>query len=260
MIVVDKSVLSRLLLVRPPWEVRDFRVDEHTRTCEVLIGLEPERRGWFGRVRPNPWGETTHRWEHLPLSGMKLALVVALPNGVDVKRTVWMGDRGMPFTRPLAHLVFAYFKEGVSLQSVCRLLDLPLQDLWRYRLALDTGRAGAHGESAATASESGFAASRSSQPAATSILPASGGPAEGPDAHGGVPQWDHPVWIRLINGELSLDIKMFSLKLMLSRVRSQLAVITDDEVRELKIRELHRYFVKNARMLGHELKQLEIAP
>lgn len=47
---------------------------------------------------------------------------------------------------------------------------------------------------------------------------------------------------------------------MLSRVRSQLAVITDDEVRELKVRELHRYFVKNARMLGHELKQLEVAP
>lgn len=63
MIPLDKTLLSRLLQVRHPWEVRDFRIDDHTRTCEVLIGMQPERRGWFGRARPNPWGATAkYRW------------------------------------------------------------------------------------------------------------------------------------------------------------------------------------------------------
>jgi hypothetical protein len=65
-----------------------------------------------------------------------------------------------------------------------------------------------------------------------------------------------PVWLKLIEGQVDLDIRALSLKLLMTRLRSQLEVITDEEVRMLKLRELHRYFVKNARMLGHELSQL----
>jgi len=57
---------------------------------------------------------------------------------------------------------------------------------------------------------------------------------------------------------MKLDIRVLSLKLMLTRVRSQLEVISDDEVRLLKLRDLHRYFVKNERVLGHELAQLKL--
>jgi hypothetical protein len=73
---------------------------------------------------------------------------------------------------------------------------------------------------------------------------------------GDIPDVSDPVWLKLIEGQVDLDIRALSLKLLMTRLRSQLEVITDEEVRMLKLRELHRYFVKNARMLGHELSQL----
>ena len=71
-----------------------------------------------------------------------------------------------------------------------------------------------------------------------------------------MPDVTDPVWLRLLDGDLSLDIKVLSLKLMLTKLRSQLDLIHDEEVRLLKLKELHRYFVKNERVLNHELAQL----
>ncbi|WP_051511870.1 hypothetical protein [Methylibium sp. T29] len=73
-----------------------------------------------------------------------------------------------------------------------------------------------------------------------------------------MPDVTDPIWLRLANGDLQLDIRVLSLKLMLTRVRSQLDLISDDEVRLLKLRDLHRYFVKNERVLSHELAQLKL--
>ena len=73
---------------------------------------------------------------------------------------------------------------------------------------------------------------------------------------GDVPDVSDPVWMQLASGGIEPDIRVLSLKLLLTRIRSQMDIIHDDEVRMLKLRELHRYFVKNARMLGHELAQI----
>ncbi|MCY1554107.1 hypothetical protein D9M68_906530 [compost metagenome] len=128
----------------------------------------------------------------------------------------------------------------MSLQSVCTLMDLSLQDVWRYRYAIDSGR-----------------------PSGLAEVPVAAPPVAAPRAswvdepgHPNVPDLTDPVWMRLLNAELGLDIKVLSLKLMLTRVRSQLELINDEEVRLLKLRELHRYFVKNERVLTHELAQL----
>jgi len=41
--------------------------------------------------------------------------------------------------------------------------------------------------------------------------------------------------------------------------QADLELISDDEVKLLKLRDLHRYFVKNERVLTHELRQLRTA-
>jgi len=56
-----------------------------------------------------------------------------------------------------------------------------------------------------------------------------------------------------------IDIRILSLKLLLSRMRTQLAGVSDEEIRLLRMRELHRYFVRNERMLGYELYQIKAA-
>ncbi|MDZ4123226.1 MAG: hypothetical protein U1E02_03465, partial [Hydrogenophaga sp.] len=152
-------------------------------------------------------------------------------------------ESGMPFTRALAARVFALFSEGISLQSVCGLLDLNLQDVWNYRFALDTGRAGGADFEAPTRPAVPV-------PAVSLVVPA--------PVVSAVPDITDPVWLRLLGGELKLDIKVLSLKLMLAKLRSQMDLIQDEEVRLMKLKELHRYFVKNERVLIHELNQLRL--
>lgn len=243
MISIDKALLRQLLLIERPWEVREYRLDVRRRRCDVWIAQEPER-GWFGRAKPAPAGEAAV-WQHLAIGPVRFHLHVTLPLGFESKGVGWMGETGMPFTRALAARVFALFGEGVSLQAVCTLLDLSLQDVWRYRYALDTGRTGG-GEPEAP----NRLATTAQAPAAPTAEPV--------PASALVPDVTDPVWLRLLDGDMSLDIKVLSLKLMLTRLRSQLDLIHDEEVRMLKLKELHRYFVKNERVLTHELDQLRL--
>lgn len=241
MINIDKALLRQLLVIERPWEVREYRLDVRKHRCDVWIAQEPER-GWFGRPKSAPVGETAV-WQHLAIGQIRFHLHVNIPAGFDSKGLGWMGERGMPFTRALAARVFALFSEGISLQSVCSLLDLNLQHVWNYRFALDNGRAGGADFEAPT---------RTAMP-----VPAASRAVSVQDA-GAVPDIADPVWLRLLSGELKLDIKVLSLKLMLAKLRSQMDVIQDEEVRLMKLKELHRYFVKNERVLTHELNQLRL--
>lgn len=246
MISIDKALLRQLLLIERPWEVREYRLDVRRRRCDVWVAQEPER-GWFGRAKAAPVGETMV-WQHLAIGPVRFHLHVNLPLGHESKGVGWMGEPGMPFTRALAARVFALFGEGVSLQSVCTLLDLSLQDVWRYRYALDTGRAGG-GETDVPPRPAEPVVAAPAVAATVATVPA---------AAGVVPDVTDPVWLRLLDGDMSLDIKVLSLKLMLTKLRSQLDLIHDEEVRMLKLKELHRYFVKNERVLTHELDQLRL--
>ncbi|WP_119153139.1 hypothetical protein [Caldimonas tepidiphila] len=242
---IDKALLRHLLAVEGPWEVSDYQLDLRKRRCEVWIGPQVER-GWFGRPKALAAALQTHTWQHLSFGGLRFVVHASLPAGLaEAQRQPWMGEPGLPFTTALARQVFAFFNEGVPLRSVCTLLGLSLNDVWHYRHALDTGRA--HVQSAPAPAESAAPAS--------AALP----PEVAQDAGSGrVPEPGDPIWLRLASGELQLDIRVLSLKLMLARVRSQLDVISDEEVRQLKLRELHRYFVKNERVLSHELSQLRM--
>ena len=178
MISIDKALLRQLLLIERPWEVREYRLDLRKRRCDVWIAQEPER-GWFGRPKAAPAGDSSV-WQHLAIGPIRFHLHVSLPLGFESKGIGWMGESGMPFTRALAARVFALFGEGVSLQSVCSLLDLSLQDVWRYRYALDTGRAGG-GEKGA-----------GPRPAASAAPTSEPSPSSGV-----VPDVTDPVWLRL---------------------------------------------------------------
>jgi hypothetical protein len=152
----------------------------------------------------------------------------------------------------MAKRIFDLLNEGLELNSICTLYGVNLDELWRFKYALDNGKAGIQVDKAARAPAakvaSGTSAAAASGTAAGTATPA------GED--GGVPDVSDPVWMELASGGIEPDIRVLSLKLLLTRIRSQMDIIHDDEVRMLKLRELHRYFVKNARMLSHELAQI----
>lgn len=127
----------------------------------------------------------------------------------------------------MSRLIASMLREGVKLQSICTLLDVTIADLWKFKHNLDSGKASLTAPSVA--------------PALTSS----------------VPEADDPVWERLLDGSLNIDIRMLSLKLLLTKLRDQMRVITDPEVRVLKSYEIQRYFARYEQALGHELGQLQ---
>jgi hypothetical protein len=81
-------------------------------------------------------------------------------------------------------------------------------------------------------------------------------PARPQEAQSTVPEPDHPVWEKLLDGSTSIDIRVLGLRLLLAKMREQMQAITDREVRMLKSYELQRYFARNQRQLAYELAQL----
>ncbi|MEK8052646.1 hypothetical protein AACH10_20520 [Ideonella sp. DXS22W] len=75
-------------------------------------------------------------------------------------------------------------------------------------------------------------------------------------ARGALPAVTDPLWMELLQGQRALEVRALGLKLLLSKLRNQIDVIHDDEVRMVKLVELHRYFERNQAMLGHELAQI----
>ena len=56
---------------------------------------------------------------------------------------------------------------------------------------------------------------------------------------------------------MAIDVRLLSLRLLLTKMREQMRLITDPEVRLLKCYELQRFFVRYEKTLGHELAQIE---
>jgi hypothetical protein len=224
------ALWKQLLQVQEPWAVRECRADEYNRCMEVWIGVEVPR-GWFrlSRAKAVDSGPEVV-WRHIGFGGWKVQIHVRPPVGAELPRQQWAGEAGMPFTRALDRQILALLNEGVSMAGVCAVLDVPMTELWRYRHAIDNGRHGI-GEGA-------------------------GGASPAPASGSGVPDLSNPVWERLVEGSVNIDVRVLSLQLLLSRTRSQVAVIADEEVRKMKLRDMHRYFLKNERMLSHELQQL----
>lgn len=231
----DSIFLAKVLQIEAPWIIKDVRVDEARRRVEVSVGVE-EPRSWFGLVRKPLSASSEHVWRHLNIGTFQCYVRVVLPSGTRALRQPWAGDPDGYFTHAMVKSVVGWLGEGCDLKWIGTILGIPPLDVWRFKFAMDNGR---------MAVEQHPAPTDTAKP-----LPADG------TGSGELPDVTDPIWQALAEGNFALDIRVLSLKLMLTRVKSQMDVIQDGEVRLLKIRELYRYFVKNERVLGHEIAQL----
>lgn len=241
-------LLGKLLQLREPWAVREYRIDPARQRMDVWVGVEVQR-GWFGRPKARIEEGPEQVWRHLDALGWRTFVHVVPPRNADLTSQQWTGAPDLPFTRAMAKRIFDLLNEGLELNSICTLYGINLDELWRFKFALDNGKAGIQVEKLARAASPAKAGASAVAPAPDAAVPQVAG-------EGGVPDVSDPVWMQLASGSIEPDIRVLSLKLLLTRIRSQMDIIQDDEVRMLKLRELHRYFVKNARMLGHELAQI----
>jgi hypothetical protein len=224
---------THLLRLDEPWTVTRCETHRALRRQDLWVALE-EPRGWFGLGRRPPRPTESRSWRHLNFGDWQVHLHVTLPQGADLSRLAWAGERDQPFTRALSQQIFALLKAGCSFQAAGDLLEVPQADVWRFRYFLDHGRwSGA-------------------EPPPTQLAPAPGGEDDLPAAN-------DPVWLAVLEGRLQLDVRALGLKLLLTRLRAQLDLIPDKEVRQLKVHEFHRYFSKNRHLLAFELDQIRAA-
>lgn len=218
----SEDLLRQALAIEAPWQIVRVRDDLARRQVDVWVAPAAARGGWFFNARPQVDGRREQVWRHINL-GHSRCLVHAEPPADSGELPAWCGDDELPFSRAMTRQIADMLREGVKLQSVCALLDIAIGDLWKFKHSLDNGRIGlSAGEAAASR----------------------------------VPDAEDAVWQRLLDGSAQLDIRVLSLKLLLAKLREQMRVISDPEVRQLKAYELQRYFVRYEATLGHELAQL----
>lgn len=234
----DAQVLQKLLRLDAPWTVRGYHFAANGRRLDVSVGIMAPR-SWFARFKQVPQEETEKIWRHVNFENCHVYIHAFLPKGSSLPNATWASEDDGPFTRAMARQVLALLREGASYEGICTLLGVAFNDIWKFKYALDSGQA-----KEAPAETPDPMADYFEAPAAS---------------NNNVPDVASPIWQNLVEGGLDLDIRVLSLKLLLTRIRSQLDLVPDEEMKHLKMRELHRYFVKNQRMLGHELDQLRRA-
>lgn len=72
-----------------------------------------------------------------------------------------------------------------------------------------------------------------------------------------LPEASDPLWLALIEGDTEIDVRVLGLRLLLVKLRTQLQNAGDDDLRMVKLVELHRYFSRNQLSLGHEIAQIQ---
>lgn len=229
----DIEVLNQLLAIEYPWQIIDVRCDGAGRRIDIRVGMQPAR-GWFSRSRAVLHGGETRIWRHLGLSGWRCFIHAPAQLGGSSDTLLWCGGDGMPFTNAMAREVGKLLLEGLKFPAICKLLDVQVADVWKFKHGLDSGRTGL--------------STVQPLPMAAAV--------ETPQPSSHLPDLADPVWERLLDGSLDIDIRVLSLKLLLSKLREHMRTIDDLEVRRLKVHEMYRYCARHEQVLGHELAQL----
>lgn len=225
------DLLREALEIYAPWQIVRMRNDLGKGQIDIWVAQETSRTGWFFGSRASVDSSNERIWRHLNIGNARCIVHATAPSGPASDNLQWFGEDDQPFTRGLSRKIAGMFMQGLSFPAICSILDVSVTDLWKFKHRLDSGKSGLSG---------------------TSQSP--GGAAEQADST--IPGPNDPVWEKLLDGSISLDIRILSLKLLLTKLREQFSIITDDEVRILKAHEMQRYFARHEKLLGHELAQL----
>lgn len=245
-----------------PWRATQCTVDEITRIVHIWITRHPEqqtprRRSWFGLSQaarsdaPAPVFGPEQNWRHT--NCMDYLCMIHTVDQLDTRHheLPWLGQAGLPFTNRMARQVFLCMMEGMEMSAICDLMNVPFTELWKFKFCLDNGQV----------KFDYVPAKKSRSPNAPNCVTETAGPqqifpAQAARGEGAVPEVDSPVWSHLLTGELNIQIKTLSFQLILSKLRQQVSLQQSDEIKLMKLRELHRYVERNERSLSHELTQI----
>jgi len=231
---VNERELQQALGLSEPWQILRAETDAASRRVDVWVSDQPANAGLlqrlgFGSRRPRLVRSDGERvWRHCNIGTFRCFVHTNhSPSGT----LSFLGSAGAPFTNAMAMQISELLGSGASYRAVCAVLDLDFKDVWQLKRVGDR-------EGLSVARQMGGGEEAEAAPTTS------------------IPDLADPVWDRLVAGELNHAVKALNLRLLLSRVQSQLRGIDDKEMREIKYRELRRFFVNNERGLKGELDRL----
>ena len=244
----SSSTFSGLLGLRDPWRIQAVRTAADRKSLELHIGISEVHKDWLGRTYYKAVEAPKQVWRHLDVIGVP-TFVHVYDNGTpELEQQAWAAPIGQPFTRALASHLVEMLCSGMDLGAICKVHDINLEVLWRFKVAAEHERVALlPGTSTTALKNKGQRRSSGSAKSAggtTFVVPA-------PDA---------TIWKRLAAGQQALETDVLGLRLLLARTKSDFNDAQDEESRERKLGKLHRYFEKNAQQLTHELEQLNGVP
>lgn len=222
-----RELWRQLLRVEEPWSVLGFEPDMVRRCYDISIGLEATK-GWFSKAH-KATSALEKIWRHVNFGDWDVVVHVMAPNGSNLTGLPWSGPQGLPFTNLLCQEIFALLRDGMTADAIAENLRLPQEELWRFQYSMDSGH-----WSPPLRPRDRLDGARDED----------------------IPPPSDPVWQALLDGSRDIDIRLLSLKLILTKLRSQLNSDAADDMRLLKAQELCTYFVRNKRSLEYEIAQL----
>jgi hypothetical protein len=235
-----------------PWRAVQYRVDEVATIVHVWITRQPrpnveKKRSWFNFSPVESFTETPSsgpemQWRHL--NCMHFSCQIHTTDVLDERHfdLPWFGQPGLPFSNRLSRQIFICLAEGMEMHTICDILNIPFTELWKFKHALDNGHVKFEYTPTKKVDPSGTAQTSAQQASANAS---------------NVPDVEDPIWEHLITGAINIHIKTLSLQLILTKLRQQVSLQQNDEVKRLKLRELHKYVERNQRSLGYELNQFK---
>lgn len=243
MVVQNRNVMAEVLGVSSPWAVTDVRITAGSARLVSVQIEQLEAPGRFWSARKSAPVRHKLRWGHASMGGARCEVVLMLREGQHLPDADWVGEVDSPFTRTLSRRAMDLLLEGVTVDQLCRVLQVPFADLWKFKFRLDQGTTRAPGRAMSAATVAPAVAARDAASARADgavVLP--------PEAS--------PVWLVLLLGRLELDVRTLGLKLLLAKVQREARMHDDADLYAQAAQSLHRYFAKNLSLLAHEVSQL----
>lgn len=227
----DIEFCAQILKLDQDWSVSEIEIDEPSNRIDITIAFgTPGKKSLF--KRSNQDAIKTVALRHLPLFGLRTFLHV--PEATAENKNKRWSPAGSKFTQEMEDLTIAAIKSNKSIQGVSEVTGLTASDI--REISERTGHAIERIATPAPQAESQSEPEQYEHGISQSFEIVE---------MGDVPAETHANWLKLIEGQISLESNAVGLQMLMQRIKQEIASSPTETTRLAGIRLLRQYFIKN---------------
>lgn len=224
----DSEFCTQVLKLDEGWSATNIEVDGPSNRVDISIAQSEATRSFFSWRKDDE--EEYEIVRHLPIFGMRTFLHIPV-SAIQDEENAWRYPNS-PYTKAMEDLVIGAIKISKSIQGVSDVAGLLASEVREI------------------SERSGVAIERIEAPVEPSIniepeLQESVVQSFDLIEMEEIPLETHPNWMKVIQGQLELPSNAVGLKMLLQRVRQEVAQTPNETTKLAGVRLLRQYFVKN---------------